>query len=56
MHKGEIRAGYVKFMGNNKNGKAKFECVGTNKTEILRPTTFRVAKRFGRPLMVKIFQ
>ncbi|WP_430482694.1 pre-toxin TG domain-containing protein [Rossellomorea marisflavi] len=29
-YKGEIRTGYVKFMGNNKNGKAKFEFVGTN--------------------------
>ncbi|PCK19766.1 transposase [Bacillus pumilus] len=34
-YKGEIRTGYVKFMGNNKNGKAKFEFVGTNhKNEI----------------------
>lgn len=29
-YKDEIRTGYVKFMGNNKNGKAKFEFVGTN--------------------------
>ncbi|WP_078555997.1 hypothetical protein [Bacillus alkalicellulosilyticus] len=29
-YKGEIRTGYVKFLGNNKNGKAKFEFVGTN--------------------------
>ncbi|WP_241475354.1 hypothetical protein [Priestia flexa] len=29
-YKGELRTGYVKFMGNNKNGKAKFEFVGTN--------------------------
>jgi len=29
-YRGEIRTGYVKFMGNNKNGKAKFEFVGTN--------------------------
>ncbi|WLV24513.1 LXG domain-containing protein [Aciduricibacillus chroicocephali] len=29
-YKGEIRTGYVNFMGNNKNGKAKFEFVGTN--------------------------
>ncbi|OMF55186.1 hypothetical protein BK139_17855 [Paenibacillus sp. FSL R5-0490] len=29
-NKGEIRTGYIKFMGNNKNGKAKFEFVGTN--------------------------
>ncbi|UCZ72786.1 pre-toxin TG domain-containing protein [Bacillus pumilus] len=34
-YKGEIRTGYVKFMGNNKSGKAKFEFVGTNnKNEI----------------------
>ncbi|WP_041061420.1 T7SS effector LXG polymorphic toxin [Jeotgalibacillus campisalis] len=31
-YKGELRIGYVKFMGNNKNGKAKFEFVGTNNT------------------------
>ena len=29
-YRDEIRIGYVKFMGNNKNGKAKFEFVGTN--------------------------
>lgn len=29
-YKGEIRTGYVKFMGNSRNGKAKFEFVGTN--------------------------
>ncbi|MBD1221956.1 hypothetical protein [Virgibacillus halodenitrificans] len=29
-YKDEIRTGYVKFMGNNKHGKAKFEFVGTN--------------------------
>ncbi|RBO93135.1 hypothetical protein DES48_1131, partial [Paraliobacillus ryukyuensis] len=29
-YKGEMRTGYVKFIGNNKNGKAKFEFVGTN--------------------------
>ncbi|MFD1337032.1 hypothetical protein ACFQ4N_15900 [Oceanobacillus iheyensis] len=29
-YKGEIRIGYIKFMGNKKNGKAKFEFVGTN--------------------------
>ncbi|MYL62227.1 hypothetical protein GLW07_02540 [Bacillus hwajinpoensis] len=29
-YKGEIRTGYVRFMGNNKSGKAKFEFVGTN--------------------------
>nr|WP_239587824.1 pre-toxin TG domain-containing protein [Bacillus pakistanensis] len=29
-YKGEIRTGYVKFMGNNRDGKAKFEFVGTN--------------------------
>ncbi|MCY7538348.1 T7SS effector LXG polymorphic toxin [Bacillus pumilus] len=34
-YKGEIRTGYVKFMGNNKHGRAKFEFVGTNnKNEI----------------------
>lgn len=29
-YKGEIRTGYVKFMGNNSKGVAKFEFVGTN--------------------------
>jgi len=29
-YKGEVRNGYVKFMGNNSKGQAKFEFVGTN--------------------------
>jgi hypothetical protein len=29
-YKGEIRTGYVNFMGNNRSGKAEFEFVGTN--------------------------
>jgi len=29
-YKGEIRTGYVQFMGNNSKGKAKFAFVGTN--------------------------
>jgi hypothetical protein len=29
-YKGEVREGYVKFMGNTLKGKAKFEFVGTN--------------------------
>ena len=40
--KKELRTGYVKFMGNNKKGKAKFEFVGTNlKGEI---TTYHVKR------------
>ena len=30
MYKGEIRVGYVQFMGNNSRGNAKFAFVGTN--------------------------
>jgi len=30
MYKGELRTGYVRFMGTNRKGKAKFEFVGTN--------------------------
>ncbi len=29
-YKGEIRTGYVSFMGNNSKGNAKFAFVGTN--------------------------
>lgn len=29
-YKGEIRTGYVKFMGNTRSGNAKFGFVGTN--------------------------
>ena len=29
-YKGEIRTGYVQFMGNNSKGNAKFAFVGTN--------------------------
>ncbi len=30
VYKGEIRTGYVQFMGNTSRGKAKFGFVGTN--------------------------
>lgn len=55
-YKGEIRTGYVKFMGNSRNGKAKFEFVGTNNKGKLQPIILRVEKRFGRQLTEKIFQ
>lgn len=49
-NKGELRTGYVKYMGNNKNGKAKFEFVGTNKNDEI--TTYRTqsGKKFWKTI------
>ncbi len=38
VYKGEIRTGYVQFMGNNSKGKARFAFVGTNNEDCI--TTF----------------
>ena len=50
MYKGELRTGYVRFMGTNRKGKAKFEFVGTNsKSEI---TTYHTqsGKKFWKTI------
>ena len=39
-YKGEVRTGYVRFMGNDSRGMAKFEFVGTNKAGAI--TTYHV--------------
>ena len=39
-YKGEIRTGYVRFMGNSSSGAAKFEFVGTNSAQEI--TTYHI--------------
>jgi hypothetical protein len=39
-YKGEVRTGYVRLMGNDSKGAAKFEFVGTNSTGEI--TTYHV--------------
>ncbi|WP_416150203.1 pre-toxin TG domain-containing protein [Salipaludibacillus sp. HK11] len=49
-YKGEIRTGYVKFMGNNKNGKAKFEFVGTNNNGEITTYHTQSGKKFWKTI------
>lgn len=55
-YKDEIRTGYLRFMGNNSKGVAKFEFVGTNNLGEI--TTYHVesGKTFWKMLMEKIYK
>lgn len=49
-YKDEIRTGYVRFMGNNKDGKAKFEFVGTNNNGEITTYHTQSGKKFWKTI------
>ncbi|WP_276917727.1 hypothetical protein [Aneurinibacillus aneurinilyticus] len=49
-YKGETRTGYVKFMGNNRDGKAKFEFVGTNNNGEITTYHTQSGKKFWKTI------
>jgi hypothetical protein len=49
-YKGEIRTGFVKFRGNNKNGKAKFEFVGANNNGDITTYHIQRGKKFWKTI------
>ncbi|MGH1323964.1 pre-toxin TG domain-containing protein [Bacillus pretiosus] len=49
-YKGEVRTGYVKYMGNTGKGKAKFELVGTNNEGYITTYHTQSGKTFWRTL------
>ncbi|MCY7858928.1 T7SS effector LXG polymorphic toxin [Bacillus sonorensis] len=49
-YKGEIRTGYVRFMGNNRNGYAKFEFVGTNNKGQITTYHTQSGKKFWKTI------
>ncbi|WP_165875728.1 hypothetical protein [Hazenella coriacea] len=46
----EIRTGYVRFMGNNRGGKAKFEFVGTNNEGKITTYHTQSGKKFWKTI------
>jgi hypothetical protein len=49
-YKGETRTGYVRFMGNNKDGNAKFEFVGTNNNGEITTYHTQSGKKFWKTI------
>ncbi|WP_159457920.1 hypothetical protein, partial [Listeria sp. ILCC796] len=49
-YKGETRTGYVKFMGNNSKGEAKFEFVGTNLSGEITTYHIQSGKKFWKTI------
>jgi len=49
-YKGETRTGYVRFMGNNADGKAKFEFVGTNNKGEITTYHTQSGKKFWKTI------
>ena len=49
-YKGEIRTGYVQFMGNNSRGDAKFVIVGTNNQGNITTIHTQIGKDFWRTI------
>ena len=49
-YKDEIRTGYVRFMGNNKDGNAKFEFVGTNNNNEITTYHTQSGKKFWKTI------
>lgn len=49
-YKEEVRTGYVRFMGNNKEGKAKFEFVGTNNYDEITTYHTQSGKKFWKTI------
>lgn len=49
-YKGETRTGYVRFMGNNADGKTKFEFVGTNNKGEITTYHTQSGKKFWKTI------
>jgi hypothetical protein len=49
-YKGEVRAGYLQLMGNNRRGDAKFAFVGTNNSQEITTLHTKSGKDFWRAI------
>uniref|UniRef100_UPI002B1E52B8 RHS repeat-associated core domain-containing protein n=2 Tax=Pseudomonas TaxID=286 RepID=UPI002B1E52B8 len=50
LYKGEMRAGYIQLMGNNRKGEAKFAFVGTNTNDEITTLHTKSGKEFWRTI------
>lgn len=50
VYKGEIRAGYLQLIGNNRKGEAKFAFVGTNDKQEITTLHTKSGKEFWKTI------